>query len=182
MSKLPCCFALWAKQNWMLYQSVQLLQDEDLHVFLLHLPRTRHFKNRHSLEESEQHSWQQSHVPSFPISEDPGVLQFSTFRFAGPEPNWSSSFQRLQERHDWFPGWMRLWAAWSAGWRPCPWQGGWNWMIFEVLFNPGHSMIPRLYDLTLCSALPGQHQPILHRNEFFLWPVSVLKSPFCSQF
>jgi len=25
------------------------------------------------------------------------------------------------------------------------WQGGWNSMIFEVLFNPGHSMILKLY-------------------------------------
>jgi len=24
------------------------------------------------------------------------------------------------------PGWMCLWAAWSSGWRPCPWQGGLN--------------------------------------------------------
>ena len=28
-------------------------------------------------------------------------------------------------------GWMWLWAAWSGAWRPCPWQGGWNSMIFE---------------------------------------------------
>jgi len=39
------------------------------------------------------------------------------------------------------PGWMWLWAAWSAGWRPCPQQGGWNSMIIVVLFNPGHSLI-----------------------------------------
>jgi len=39
------------------------------------------------------------------------------------------------------PGWMWLWAAWSAGWRPCTQQGGWNWMIAVVLFNPGHSLI-----------------------------------------
>lgn len=35
----------------------------------------------------------------------------------------------------WFPavtplkecaGWMWLRAAWSSGWQPCPWQGGWN--------------------------------------------------------
>ena len=24
------------------------------------------------------------------------------------------------------PGRMWLWAAWSSGWQPCPWQGGWN--------------------------------------------------------
>jgi len=37
-------------------------------------------------------------------------------------------------------GWMWLWAAWSRGYQPCPRQGGWNKMTFEVLFNPGHSM------------------------------------------
>ena len=41
----------------------------------------------------------------------------------------------------WRPGWMWLWAAWSCGWRPCTWQGGWNSMVIVVLFNPGHSMI-----------------------------------------
>ena len=39
------------------------------------------------------------------------------------------------------PGWMRLWATWSSGWHPCPWQQGWNWMIFKVPSNPSHSMI-----------------------------------------
>ena len=39
------------------------------------------------------------------------------------------------------PGWMWLWAAWSAGWRPCTEQGGWNEMSIVVLFNPGHSVI-----------------------------------------
>jgi len=24
------------------------------------------------------------------------------------------------------PGWMGLWATWSSGRCPCPWQGGWN--------------------------------------------------------
>jgi len=23
------------------------------------------------------------------------------------------------------PGWMGLWATWSSGRCPCPWQGGW---------------------------------------------------------
>jgi len=35
--------------------------------------------------------------------------------------------------------------ACSSGWRPCPWQGGWKWMIFEVLFTPGHSVILWFY-------------------------------------
>jgi len=50
--------------------------------------------------------------------------------------------RRLWMPHPWRhsrPGWMWLWAAWSAGWRPCTWQGGWNSMIIVVLFNPGHS-------------------------------------------
>jgi len=28
----------------------------------------------------------------------------------------------------------------SSGRQPCPWQRGWNWMIFKVSFNPSHSM------------------------------------------
>ena len=44
------------------------------------------------------------------------------------------------------PGWMWLWAAWSDGWRPCTQKGGWNYMIFEALFNSGHSMILWFYD------------------------------------
>jgi len=44
------------------------------------------------------------------------------------------------------PGWMWLWAAWSAGWWPCTQQEGWNWMSIAVLFTPGHSMIPWFYD------------------------------------
>jgi len=45
--------------------------------------------------------------------------------------------------------WLRplwLWAAWCHGCWPCSWQGGRNYMIFEVLFNPGHSMILWFYD------------------------------------
>ena len=26
----------------------------------------------------------------------------------------------------WRPGWMGLWATWSSGRCPCPWQGDWN--------------------------------------------------------
>jgi len=47
------------------------------------------------------------------------------------------------------PGWMWFWAAWSSGWWPCTWQGGWNWMIFEVFFNPDHSMILLCYEILL---------------------------------
>ena len=32
----------------------------------------------------------------------------------------------------WRPGWMSLWATWSSGRCPCPWQGGWKDMIFMV--------------------------------------------------
>ena len=39
------------------------------------------------------------------------------------------------------PGWMGLWATWSSGRCPCPWQGAWNEMIFKVSSNPNHSMI-----------------------------------------
>jgi len=56
--------------------------------------------------------------------------------------------RRLWMPHRWKhsrPVWMWLWAAWSSGWWPCMWQGGWNYMVFEVLFNPGHSMNQYLY-------------------------------------
>lgn len=33
------------------------------------------------------------------------------------------------------PGWMVLWATWSSGKRPCPWQGCWNWMVFKSPFQ-----------------------------------------------
>jgi len=42
-----------------------------------------------------------------------------------------------------------FWAAWSGGWRPCPWQGGWNDMIIVDLFNPGHSMILHWFSMHL---------------------------------
>ena len=60
---------------------------------------------------------------------------------------------RLWMPHPWRhsrPGWMWLWAAWSGGWQPCLWQGGWNSITFEVLFNPGHSVI--LYPCCAMSA------------------------------
>jgi len=28
------------------------------------------------------------------------------------------------------PTWMVLWATWSSGRCPCPWQGGWNQVIY----------------------------------------------------
>ena len=39
----------------------------------------------------------------------------------GPENLWMA--------HPWKcsrPGWMGLWATWSSGGCPCPWQGVWN--------------------------------------------------------
>ena len=44
------------------------------------------------------------------------------------------------------PGWMELWATWSGGRCPCPWQGGWIQMIFKVPSNPNHLMIRWFYD------------------------------------
>lgn len=41
------------------------------------------------------------------------------------------------------PGWMGLWATWSGGRRPCPWQRGWNQVIFKVPSSPNHSLILR---------------------------------------
>jgi len=39
------------------------------------------------------------------------------------------------------PGWMGLGATWCSGRGPCPWQKGWNKMVFKVPSNPNHSMI-----------------------------------------
>ena len=42
---------------------------------------------------------------------------------------WPGCPRRLWMPHPWRnskPGWTWLWAAWSAGWWRCPWQGGWN--------------------------------------------------------
>ena len=37
-------------------------------------------------------------------------------------------------------GWMGSLATWSStwhsGWQPCPWQGSWNQIIFQVSSNP----------------------------------------------
>jgi len=51
--------------------------------------------------------------------------------------------ERLWMPHPWShsrPDWMWLWAAWSSGWRPCPWNWGWNSIIIVVLFNTGYSV------------------------------------------
>ena len=63
------------------------------------------------------------------------------------------------------PGWMWLWAALSSGWQPCPWQGGWNYMIIMVLFNPGHSMILWVYN----SIYNPKYTEILDRFHFFFF-------------
>ena len=50
----------------------------------------------------------------------------------------------VQLPHPWKrskPGWMELWAARSSGRCPCPWQEGWNEMMFKVPSNPNCSMI-----------------------------------------
>jgi len=39
------------------------------------------------------------------------------------------------------PGWSGLWAAWSGGRCPCPWQGAWDYMTFKTPSNAHHSMI-----------------------------------------
>ena len=44
---------------------------------------------------------------------------------------------------------MGLWATWSSGRCPCPWQGGWSEMIFKVPSNPAHSVILWFYDWLL---------------------------------
>ena len=39
------------------------------------------------------------------------------------------------------PGRMGLWATWSGGRCPCPWQGSWNYTVFKVPCNPNCSVI-----------------------------------------
>lgn len=39
------------------------------------------------------------------------------------------------------PGWMGIWTTCSSEWHPCPWQRGWNWMLFNVPYNPNYFMI-----------------------------------------
>ena len=41
---------------------------------------------------------------------------------------------------------MGLWVTWSSGRCPCPWQGGWNEMIFKAPSNSNHSMILRCHE------------------------------------
>jgi len=84
------------------------------------------------------------------FSENLTVLQCTSWKkaLAGGFIGWWCIGTRCPERL-WMPhpcmhsrpGWMWLWATWAGGWRPCTWQGGWNETIFEVLFNPGHSVI-----------------------------------------
>jgi len=52
--------------------------------------------------------------------------------------HWTGCPRRLWMPHPWRhsrPGWMWLWAAWSAGWRPCTQQGvgtGWSLWSFST--------------------------------------------------
>ena len=39
------------------------------------------------------------------------------------------------------PGWSALWATWSSGRCPCPWQEGWTRWSLKVPSNPKQSMI-----------------------------------------
>lgn len=45
---------------------------------------------------------------------------------------------------------MELWASWSSEWHPWPWQGNWNQMIFKVLSNPNHFVIPLFHPWIKC--------------------------------
>lgn len=38
--------------------------------------------------------------------------------------------------HIYRPSWTGLWATWSGGSCLCPWQGGWNWVVFKDSFWP----------------------------------------------
>ena len=52
--------------------------------------------------------------------------------------------ERWSMPHPWEhsgPGWMELWATWSGGRGPCPWQGGWTRRPLKVPSNPSHRMV-----------------------------------------
>jgi len=54
-------------------------------------------------------------------------------------------WNRLPREYPWKcsrPGWTGLWASWSSRRCACPWQRGWNSMIFKGPSNPNHSIIP----------------------------------------
>ena len=38
------------------------------------------------------------------------------------------------------PAWTGLWATWSSGRCPCPWQGGWKKIIFKIPSNSNLSV------------------------------------------
>ena len=67
------------------------------------------------------------------------------------------------------------WAAWSSGRCPCPWQGGWNEMIFKVPSSPSHPVIVRF-----CGWSPILRQPRLPVGGFALcWIKPDLLEFFC---
>lgn len=60
--------------------------------------------------------------------------------------------QRLWPLQPWScsrPGWTGPWTDWYrdwfSGWQPCPRQGSWNSMIFEISSNPSRSTIITMY-------------------------------------
>lgn len=53
-----------------------------------------------------------------------------------PERLWMSHLWDIQEWVGWNPDLIRF-----SSWHLCPWQEGWNWMVFEFPFNLSHSMI-----------------------------------------
>lgn len=42
---------------------------------------------------------------------------------------------------------MESWAAWAGGWQPIH-SRAWNWVIFKVFSNPGHSHLPWMPSLS----------------------------------
>lgn len=50
-----------------------------------------------------------------------------------------------------------LWATWSSGNCPCPWQGPWSKMIFKVICNSNHSRILSFYLGSVSIAAPRRN-------------------------
>lgn len=53
------------------------------------------------------------------------------------------------------PGWMGLWAAWSSGICPCPWQGGLSrWSLRSFPYKPNFHSWAVVLGMPICSETP----------------------------
>lgn len=94
----------------------------------------------------------------------------------------ASSLEQAAQRSGGCPipsrtGWMGPQATGSNGWHPYPWWGSWNQVVFEVLSNPIHSVIPWFFwpeVISLCLTMAYQLLPYLSlfcimEHKMYLW-------------